>query len=161
MSLSRIIAAVSVAGMAGMYAWKPQDTARLAAADAMLAVAHKRLSELDADRAALEQINNANLMALESVKADLERQAQIAEAAQATANKRAAELNASKKRIKHAPKSFDGPVAPVLRRELDELRADGVRPVVDVGAPADASGAGGARADQPGEPDVSAPSPAS
>jgi len=150
MSLARFIATALLAGTVG-FAGRP-----IVAPDPNAA-----LAKANADRAMLEQINEANLKAIEAVRADLERQAKIASQAQAVANKRAAELASTKKRIRNAPKSFDGPVAPVLRRELDELRTDSVRPVVDGDAPTDPTGSSGADPDQPGQPDLPAPSPTS
>lgn len=142
MSLSRIIAGVALGAAGVAYSGWSGDSARLVAADAILAVAQTDLTgakkDLKTAREKLEDaaaINAANLIALDAWKAEVERQTALAAKAQAAERKRAADLQTALKRIKNAPKSEDGPIAPVLRRELDDLRTDSVRPDGN-GAPA-------------------------
>lgn len=136
MSLSRIIAGVALAGLAYTSTGWSGEAARVAASAALIDVANTKLASAHKDLALAEEINQANLAALAAVKADLERQAAIAAKAQMAERKRAADLKTALKRIHNAPKSDDGPVAPVLRRELDDLRLNGVRPDGNSDAPA-------------------------
>ena len=144
MNLSTILALAGLAGVAYSYSGLPgslqassaAESARVLAADAMLAVATTKLAAKETELATAAEINAANLAALAAVKADLDRQAIIAAKAQQAERKRAADLKTALKRIHNAPKSDDGPVAPVLRRELDDLRLDSVRPDGSGDAPA-------------------------
>lgn len=90
-------------------------TAQLEAATTLIDVQQAQLT-------AAKNVNDQNMAAIEAIKADLQRQAGIAAAAQAAERKRTAELNAAKKRIQNAPTTDDGPVAPVLRNALDGLQ---------------------------------------
>lgn len=137
MSLSRIIAGVALAGLAYTTTQWSGSSAQIVAADAMLAVAEKKVADAQRELATANEINEANIAALAAIKEDLERQAAIAARAQAAERKRAADLQTALKRIKNAPKSEDGPIAPVLRRELDDLRTDSVRPDGNGAPPAD------------------------
>jgi hypothetical protein len=148
MNLSRIIAGVLAVGLAYTTSSWSGESAKVLAADAMLAVANKDLTAAKAEAALANEIAAANVAALDAVKADLARQAAIAAKAQAAERKRAADLKTALKRIhNNAPKSSDGPVAPVLRDALDGLRPDG-----DGDAPSDPADANpsGAPADQSG-----------
>lgn len=136
MNLSRIIAAAALAGLGVVYSEWTGDAGRLTASVALVDVANTKLAAAKKDLATAEEINQANLAALAAVQADLERQAIIAAKAQQAERKRAADLKTALKRIHNAPKSDDGPVAPVLRRELDDLRLDSVRPDGSGDAPA-------------------------
>lgn len=163
MNLQTILTLASLAGAAYMGSGWSSDSARLLAADAMLAGAQKKLDAANRDLATANEINEANIAALAAVKADLERQAAIAARAQAAAQRRDADLKTALKRIKNAPKSEDGPIAPVLRRELDDLRTDGVRP--DGGGTPAANTAhedpGGATGPEAGNPSMQPPAPTS
>lgn len=90
-------------------------TAQLEAATTLIDVQQAQLT-------AAKNVNDQNMAAIEAIKADLQRQAGIAAAAQAAERKRTVELNAAKKRIQNAPTTDDGPVAPVLRNALDGLQ---------------------------------------
>ena len=90
-------------------------TAQLEAATTLIDVQQAQLT-------AAKNVNDQNMAAIEAIKADLQRQAGIAAAAQAAERKRTAELNAAKRKIQDAPKTDDGPVAPVLRNALDGLQ---------------------------------------
>lgn len=136
MNLSRIIAAAALAGLGIVYSEWTGDAGRLTASVALVDVANTKLAAAHKDLAQAEEINQANLAALAAVKADLDRQAIIAAKAQQAERKRAADLKTALKRIHNAPKSEDGPIAPVLRRELDDLRIDSVRPDGSGDAPA-------------------------
>ena len=136
MNLSRIIAATALAGLGIVYSEWTGDATRLTASTALIDVANTKLAAKEAELATAAEINAANLAALAAVKADLDRQAIIAAKAQQAERKRAADLKTALKRIHNAPKSDDGPVAPVLRRELDDLRLDSVRPDGSGDAPA-------------------------
>lgn len=98
-------------------------TAQLEAATTLIDVQQAQLT-------AAKNVNDQNMAAIEAIKADLQRQAGIAAAAQAAERKRTAELNAAKKRIQNAPITDDGPVAPVLRNALDGIRTDSLQPAV-------------------------------
>jgi hypothetical protein len=162
MNLSTILAGGSMAALAIVYVlWTKQVNERDAQIDAAATLIDLQQKHLAEEKA----INESNVAALKAMDEHLKRQAEIAARAQATAAKKAADLKFVLKRIKNAPKSDDGPVAPVLRRELDDLRSDGVRPVdpASSDAPADAVDAvpSGTPADQPVEPTVSRPAPTS
>lgn len=149
MSLKRLIIATALGaavGAVGVYTRQPDNSAQLLAADAMIAVAQKDAAAAKAELAIANEIAAANFAALEAVKADLAHQAAVAARAQAAERKRAADLKTALKRIHNAKPSEDGPIAPVLRRELDDLRLDGVRP----------DGGGAPAADTPNETPIGA-----
>ena len=131
MNLSRIIAAAALAGLGVVYSEWTGDAGRLTASTALIDVANTKLAAAKAELATAAEINAANIAAINAMQADLERQAVIAARAQQAERKRAADLKTALKRIHNAPKSDDGAIAPVLRRELDDLRLNGVRPVGD------------------------------
>ena len=131
MNLSRIIAAAALAGLGVVYSEWTGDAGRLTAADAMLAVANTKLTAANKDLAGAKETSQANLNAFNAERAARVKEAQVAAKAQAAERKRAADLKTALKRIHNAPKSDDGAIAPVLRRELDDLRLNGVRPVGD------------------------------
>lgn len=97
-------------------------------------------------------IADENAAAVERIRADIERQDIVKAKAVAAERKRADALATKLKRIQNAPKSDDGPIAPVLRNALDGLRSDGDG--VSPADPADADGGhkdqSGATGDQPG-----------
>lgn len=100
----------------GYFTLKHRATAaQLEAATTLIDVQQAQLT-------AAKNVNDQNMAAIEAIKADLQRQAGIAAAAQAAERKRTAELNAAKRKIQDAPKTDDGPVAPVLRNALDGLQ---------------------------------------
>lgn len=65
---------------------------------------------------------DANVAAVARLKADLARQEAIKAKELMAERKRAADLKTALKRIQDAPKTDDGPVAPVLRNALDGLQ---------------------------------------
>ena len=136
MNLSRIIAASALAGLGVVYSEWTGDATRLTASTALIDVANTKLAAAKAELATAAEINAANIAAINAMQADLERQAVIAARAQQAERKRAADLKTALKRIKNASPSEDGPIAPVLRRELDDLRLNGVRPDGSGDAPA-------------------------
>lgn len=163
MNLSRILALAGFAVAAYMGSGWSGEAERVTAAAIALDVQQKELAAAKRDLATAAEINEANLAAILEVKAEAERQAAIAIKAKAAEAKRSADLKTALKRIKNAPKSEDGPIAPVLRRELDDLRTDGVRP--DGGGTPAANTAhedpGGATGPEAGNPSMQPPAPTS
>lgn len=144
-----VILALAVASMYGLWQWSKHDLrqaqARIEAADALIAVANKEVENAKA-------VNEGNQAAFDAMQREIERQKALAAKFQAEARKRTAATTQAMKRISDAPASSDGPVAPVLRIELDSLR------VVQPGGDAPANGAdqdgdaSTAPADQPDVP---------
>lgn len=90
-----------------------------------LATANTTIASLNDAVIEAKGVNEANMATLEQIKADLARQAQVAAKFETLAAKRGAALKATLKRIEDAPATDDGPVAPVLSRELHGLRVPG------------------------------------
>ena len=154
MDLSKWIAiacALAVAGTVGYFKWQNgRLSTQLEAAALTIGVQQNQVETAKA-------VADANIAALEVVKADLARQEIIAAKAKDAERKRTAELNAAKKRIQDAPTTDDGPVAPVLRDALDRLRPDGDGTPAPDGAHANPSGT---PAGQPSELPVPGDAPA-
>jgi hypothetical protein len=106
------------AAVAVMYfGWTYQIKQARAERDAAIAMVDVSIGQVNQAKA----VNEANLAALEAVKADVVA-AQAARAkAEADAHKRSVALQSALKRIANAPTSDDGPVAPVLRDQLLDL----------------------------------------
>ncbi len=144
-----VILALAVGSMYGLWQWSKHDLkkaqAQVEAADALIAVANKQVEEAKA-------LNEGNKAAFDAMQREIERQKKIAAKFQAEARKRTVSNTEAMKRISDAPASSDGPVAPVLRIELDSLRT--VPPGSDAAANgADQNGnAGPAPADPSGVP---------
>lgn len=164
MNLSQMIALAAVAFGAWSYVSGNVSKARLEAAASLLDVQQQNNEQVQRERDEARALADANYKAFMAEKAERARIEKIASDARAAATKRAADLATALKRIKNAPKSFDGPVAPVLRHELDDLRAGSVRPDAGNGdAPADGAdpGATGTPGDQSSDPAVPAQAPTS
>ena len=143
-----VILALAVASMYGLWQWSKHDLrqaeARLEAADALIAVANKEVADAKA-------VNEGNQAAFDASQRRIESLTAIVAKYQAEARKRTATNTQAMKRIADAPASSDGPVAPILRIELDSLR------VVQPGGDAPANGAdqdGDASTATPDQPDV-------
>lgn len=110
---------LAVAITYGAWTWQAKDyRAKLAARDVTIAALNDAVIEA-------KGVNDANMATLAAIKADLARQAEIATKFEKQARARGAELKATLKRIEDAPATDDGPIAPVLGRELERLRNDG------------------------------------
>lgn len=122
MNLSTYLTAgafLAVAIIYGAWSWQSKgQKATIAAQQATIASLNEAVIEA-------KGVNDANIQTLAAIKEDLARQAKVAAKYEALANKRGAALKATLKRIEDAPLTDDGPIAPVLGRELDELRNDG------------------------------------
>lgn len=135
-----VILALAVGSMYGLWQWSKHDLkkaqAQVEAADAMIAVATKQVEEAKA-------LNEGNKAAFDAMQRDIERLTKIAAKFQAEARKRTAATTQAMKRIADAPASMDGPVAPILRTELDSLHdaAPNSLRVVQPGGDAPANGA--------------------
>lgn len=127
-----VILALISGSMYGLWQWSKHDLrqakAQVEAADAMIAVANRAVEEAKA-------LNEGNKAAFDAMARDIERWQKIAAKFQAEARKRTVSTTEAMKRISDAPASSDGPVAPVLRIELDSLRT------VPPGSDAPANGA--------------------
>jgi len=119
-------------------------TAQLEAATTLIDVQQAQLT-------AAKNVNDQNMAAIEAIKADLQRQAEVAAKAEVESRKRAAALSKLQKEIANAP-SRDAPVPDVIEHVLDSLRSNGDRAPTTNGPDADQSGA--ATGDG-GEPKVS------
>lgn len=117
---------LALAGTSVAWTWQAKDyRAKLAARDVTIAALNDAVIEA-------KSVNDANMATLEAIKADLARQAEIATKFEKQARARGAALKATLKRIEDAPATDDGPVAPVLGRELERLRNDGAgQPATD------------------------------
>lgn len=115
--------ALAVAVCYGLYAYEAKKVERrealIAAHQAVEAVAARQIEEAKA-------MNEGNQAALAALEQEVERQKALAVKAERTARARDASLKQALKRIADAPLSEDGPIAPVLKRELDGLRTDPV-----------------------------------
>lgn len=106
---------------AGLYAWVSIQGARIDTADARIS---RYKSDLVAAASAIDQaktVNGENLETIQRLKADLTRQAEVSLRFEDLARVRAAKLNKVLKEISDAPAIDDGPVAPVLARQLGRL----------------------------------------
>jgi hypothetical protein len=107
---------LAVAVMYGLWTYQiKQARAERDAAIAMVDVSIGQVAQAKA-------VNEANLAALEAVKADVVAAQAARQKAEADAHKRSVALNNALKRIANAPVSDDGPVSPILRDQLNELR---------------------------------------
>jgi hypothetical protein len=106
---------LAVAVMYGLWTYQiKQARAERDAAVAMVDVSIQQVNQAKA-------VNEANLAALEAVKASVVAAQAARQKAEADAHKRSVALNNALKRIANAPQTDDGPVAPILRGQLDEL----------------------------------------
>jgi hypothetical protein len=106
---------LAVAVMYGL--WTYQIKQARAERDAAIAMVDVSIGQVNQAKA----VNEANLAALEAVKADVVAAHAARQKAEADAHKRSVALNNALKRIANAPTSDDGPVAPVLRDQLLDL----------------------------------------
>ena len=109
---------------AGLYAWALIEGKTVESVRAKLETKQAELQQAKQDLAAAVQVNTDNLTKIGILKADLQAQSDLAVKYDALARSRADKLNAAMKEIADAPDTDDGPVAPVLARELDRLRRD-------------------------------------
>lgn len=122
MNLSTYLTAGAFLAVAIIYgAWSWQSKSQ----KATIAAQQATIQSLNVAVIEAKSVNDANMATLEAIKADLARQAEIATKFEKQARARGAALKATLKRIEDAPATDDGPVAPVLGRELDRLRNDG------------------------------------
>lgn len=115
---------------AALYAWGAVEAARVEAKqqtvearDATIKSRNETIAKLTGDLTQAKATNEANIAELEGLQADLDRQAEVSLRFEDLARARTAELNEALRRIADAPANDDGPVAPVLARELERLRA--------------------------------------
>jgi hypothetical protein len=109
---------------AGLYAWALIESKSAETVAAKLKAKETELTQAQADLARAVQVNTDNITQIGILKADLKTQSDLAVKFDALARTRADKLNAALKEIADAPDTDDGPVAPVLARELDRLRRD-------------------------------------
>lgn len=105
-----------------LYVMWSLSAAEVRTRDAKLQTAAVTVETANKAVAAAKQTNRDNLDAIAAMRT---REAKaLADAAkfQKAADERAAALNKALRRIANAPKTDDGPLAPVLRRELDSMR---------------------------------------
>jgi hypothetical protein len=106
---------LAVAVMYGL--WTYQIKQARAERDAAIAMVDVSIGQVNQAKA----VNEANLAALEAVKASVVAAQAARVKAEADAHKRSVALQSALKRIANAPQTDDGPVAPILRGQLDEL----------------------------------------
>lgn len=153
MGLQTYLVAGSLAAVALVYGY---FTLSGRAKDARLEAAAITIDVQQAQITAAKNVNDQNVAAIEAIKEDLRRQAKVAADAKDAERKRTAELNAAKRKIQDAPKTDDGPVAPVLRNALDGLRSD----VGDAPTNSADANPSGATASEPVGPPLPAETPA-
>jgi hypothetical protein len=122
MSLTTYLAAgglLAVAVVYGLWTWDSRTkSAQIEAATAIIDVQQGQIAQA-------KLANETNMATLTQIKADLARQASVTAKFETLARDRGFALSKALKRINDAPKSDDGDLAPVLRRELSGLRPDG------------------------------------
>ena len=138
-------------------------TTRLDSALTLIDLQQGTITEKTSKLADMIALADVNYKAFEAERADRIRFAAIAAKSQQAAKQRDATLQTALKRIRHAPQSDDGPISPVLRRELDDLGSDSVRPnmVSDPAADAPSEAPSGAPASGPVPTPVPKPTPTS
>lgn len=140
MNLTTCITGVLATVLAAVYFLYQVEAKKVERRDALIA-AHQAVEKMTAVQIQQDKIDNdANVAENQRLRDELARQQAIAVKAERA--RRALDFSTKQalKRIANAPTTDDGPVAPVLRTELDSLRA----PAVD-GQPgtADSPNAGG------------------
>lgn len=122
MNLSTYITGGLALVCAGLYFMWSIEAKKVERRDDLIA-AHQAVEQMAAKAVTSAQAAaKESAAALESVKADLDRQAQTAAKFETIARNRDKALRDALKRIANAPSTEDGPVAPVLARELEQLR---------------------------------------
>jgi hypothetical protein len=106
---------LAVAVMYGL--WTYQIKQARAERDAAIAMVDVSIGQVNQAKA----VNEANLAALEAVKADVVAAQAARVKAEADAHKRSVALQLALKRIANAPASDDAEIAPVLRNSLNSL----------------------------------------
>lgn len=107
---------------AGLYAWGLIETKSSEAAAAHLKTKQAELEAAQADLAEAVRVNTDNGIQIGILKGDLQTQSDLAVKYDALARSRADKLNAALKGISDAPETDDGPVAPILAKELERQR---------------------------------------
>lgn len=107
---------------AGLYAWLTIVNHTVATRDAQIERYQADVVQAQSRLDQAKTTNTENDIAIKNLQADQMRQAESAIRFELLARARGAKLKAILKGISDAPSSDDGPVAPVLRRELDRLR---------------------------------------
>ena len=121
--------ALTVAVLSGLYWYETKKGERK---DAIILTHQAALAMADKAVAQAEQVNAENVAAVERLKAQAAASAAAAAKAQTLARSRDAALQQALRRIKNAPSELDGPVAPILRGELERLRVvPGAAPAPD------------------------------
>lgn len=122
MNLSTYLTGGLALAVAGLYFMWSIEAKRVEKRDDTIA-AYKAVQAMsDKAFAEVQEVNEEALASVARLKADVARERAVRTKAEASARARAQALNEALKRISHAPASDDGPVAPVLSRELDGLR---------------------------------------
>ena len=114
---------LAVALLYGLYAYEARKVEKretiIRAHEAVQALTAKQLEDAAA-------VNDSNQKAISELMQDIAVQQKLTAKAERAARERDASLKHALKRIADAPQSDDGNIAPVLKRELDSLRADRV-----------------------------------
>ena len=113
--------------------WAAVQGARLDARDEQLKARAATITRLEGDLAQAKLTNDGNLSAIAALTAQATIAGEIAAKYQTRAHELSVRLNAALEDIANAPAHDDGPVAPVLARQLDRMR---VRPAGPAGADA-------------------------
>lgn len=148
-----VMGGLTVAVAAMWFLWTNQIKQVRAERDAAITMVDVSIGQVNQAKA----VNEANLAALEAVKADVVAAQAARVKAEADAHKRSVALQSALKRIANAPASDDGPVAPVLRDQLFDLGGR-LQPVAggDKGPDRPDTNPGGT----PANPDIILPDPA-
>lgn len=132
--ISGLVARLGLRAACGFLArWWPYIAMGLLAV--VIGILWLRLDTVSAERdsaelreGVLRDAHNEALQVWDAIEAERERALAALEAAEEAADSRARTINRLKLEIARAPDADDGPVAPVLGRALDGLRADGRAP---------------------------------
>jgi hypothetical protein len=110
-----------VAALAGGFGWI--QTTRLAALDAKLKAKDATIERQAADIVQAVSVNRQNVKAYNDLKLEYDRREGVEEKFEKLQRDRAAKTVRNVQEIRNAPPAYDGPLAPILRQQLERMRA--------------------------------------
>lgn len=145
-----------VAVVAGGFGWI--QTNRLATLDAKLKAKDATITRQASDIVRAQSVNVQNVNAYNALKVEYDRREGVEEKYEKLQSDRAAKTARNVQEIRNAPPAYDGPLAPILRQQLERMRAGEAGADFDNPAP---NGAGVLTPGQATVPDPAAPRPGS
>lgn len=109
---------------AGLYAWVSVQSAQLEARQKTIDARDATIASLSQQVAQAKQTNVDNLTTIARMKLDMRALGQVSARFEILARERDRKLQDVLKGIADAPAVDDGPISPVLARELERLRID-------------------------------------